>query len=74
VAEVEGLDVGDPAPDLRLHDQDGVEHRLSGRTTVGVIRSSVRIGTDGRFLERWRRARAASHAHRALRACSELLV
>jgi peroxiredoxin Q/BCP len=49
------------------------EKVLYGRTSIGVIRSSVLIGTDGRILKRWRRAQAASHAERALKACRELL-
>lgn len=50
------------------------EKVLYGRTTIGVIRSSVLIGTDGRILKRWRRAQATNHAERALKACRELLV
>lgn len=49
------------------------EKVLYGRTSIGVIRSSVLIGTEGRILKRWRRAQAASHAERALKACRELL-
>jgi len=49
------------------------EKVLYGRTSIGVIRSSVLIDTDGRILKRWRRAQAASHAERALKACRELL-
>jgi peroxiredoxin Q/BCP len=49
------------------------EKVLYGRTSVGVIRSSVLIGTDGRILKIWRRAQAKSHAERALKACRELL-
>jgi len=49
------------------------EKVLYGRTSVGVIRSSVLIGTDGRILKVWRRAQAKSHAERALKACRELL-
>jgi thioredoxin-dependent peroxiredoxin len=49
------------------------EKVLYGRTSIGVIRSSVLIGTDGRILKRWRRAQATSHAERALKACRELL-
>jgi peroxiredoxin Q/BCP len=49
------------------------EKVLYGRTSVGVIRSSVLIGTDGRVLKVWRRAQAQSHAERALKACRELL-
>jgi peroxiredoxin Q/BCP len=49
------------------------EKVLYGRTSVGVIRSSVLIGADGRILKVWRRAQAKSHAERALKACRELL-
>jgi len=49
------------------------EKVLYGRTSIGVIRSSVLIGTDGRILKRWRRAQAANHAERTLKACRELL-
>jgi peroxiredoxin Q/BCP len=49
------------------------EKVLYGRTSIGVIRSSVLIGTDGRILKRWRRAQAAAHAERALKACRALL-
>ena len=49
------------------------EKVLYGRTSVGVIRSSVLIGTDGRILKVWKRAQAKSHAERALAACRELL-
>ena len=49
------------------------EKVLYGRTSIGVIRSSVLIGADGRILKVWRRAQASSHAERALAACRELL-
>jgi peroxiredoxin Q/BCP len=49
------------------------EKVLYGRTSVGVIRSSVLIGADGRILKRWRRAQARTHAERALTACRDLL-
>jgi peroxiredoxin Q/BCP len=49
------------------------EKVLYGRTSIGVIRSSVLIGADGRILKVWRRAQAKSHAERALKACRELL-
>jgi peroxiredoxin Q/BCP len=49
------------------------EKVLYGRTSVGVIRSSVLIGADGRVLKVWRRAQARTHAERALAACRELL-
>jgi len=49
------------------------EKVLYGRTSIGVIRSSVLIGADGRIVKRWRRAQARTHAERALKACRELL-
>ena len=49
------------------------EKVLYGRTSIGVIRSSVLIGADGRILKIWRRAQASTHAERALKACQELL-
>ena len=49
------------------------EKVLYGRTSIGVIRSSVLIGTDGLVLKVWKRAQARSHAERALAACRELL-
>ena len=49
------------------------EKVLYGRTSIGVIRSSVLIGADGRILKVWKRAQAKSHAERALAACRELL-
>jgi len=57
---------------LEAYDAWG-EKVLYGRTSVGVIRSSVLIGRDGRILKHWRRAQARSHAERALKACRELL-
>jgi peroxiredoxin Q/BCP len=49
------------------------EKVLYGRKRVGVIRSSVLIGADGRVLKVWRRAQARTHAERALKACREIL-
>jgi len=49
------------------------EKVLYGRTSIGVIRSSVLIGADGRVLKVWKRAQARSHAERALAACRDLL-
>ena len=62
-------------PDHKVLEAYGAwgEKVLYGTTSIGVIRSSVLIGTDGRILKRWRRAQAASHAERALKACRELL-
>jgi len=57
---------------LEAYDAWG-EKVLYGRTSIGVIRSSVLIGADGRVLKVWRRAQARTHAERALKACRELL-
>ena len=62
-------------PDHRVLEAYGAwgEKVLYGRTSVGVIRSSVLIGADGRVLKVWRRVQARTHAERALAACRELL-
>jgi thioredoxin-dependent peroxiredoxin len=62
-------------PDHRVLEPYGAwgEKVLYGRTSVGVIRSSVLVGADGRVLKVWRRAQARSHAERALTACRTLL-
>jgi peroxiredoxin Q/BCP len=62
-------------PDHRVLETYGAwgEKVLYGRTSVGVIRSSVLIGADGRVLKVWRRAQARTHAERALKACRDLL-
>jgi peroxiredoxin Q/BCP len=62
-------------PDHRVLEAYGAwgEKVLYGRTSIGVIRSSVLVGTDGRVLKVWRRAQARTHAERALKACRELL-
>lgn len=49
------------------------EKVLYGRTTVGVIRSSVLVDADGVVTKVWRRAHAASHAERVLTAIDQLL-
>jgi thioredoxin-dependent peroxiredoxin len=49
------------------------EKVLYGRTSVGVIRSSVLLSEDGTVLKVWRRAQARAHAERALTACRALL-
>ncbi|CAN5473114.1 thioredoxin-dependent thiol peroxidase [soil metagenome] len=49
------------------------EKVLYGKTTVGVIRSSVLIDADGIVLKVWRRAQAESHAERVLKAIDELV-
>jgi thioredoxin-dependent peroxiredoxin len=49
------------------------EKVLYGKTSVGVIRSSVLLDADGRVVKLWRRAQAKSHADRALKAIEELL-
>lgn len=49
------------------------EKTMYGRTTVGVIRSSVLIGADGRILKRWKRIGAKAHADQVLTAADKLL-
>ena len=62
-------------PDHRVLEAYGAwgERIRYGRTSIGVIRSSVLIGADGRVLKVWRRVQAKSHTERALAACRELL-
>ena len=49
------------------------EKTLYGRTSVGVIRSSVLIDAQGVVVKVWRRAQAKAHAERALKAIGQLL-
>lgn len=49
------------------------EKSLYGKTSVGVIRSSVLIDAEGTIVKVWRRAQAKSHAERAVSAIDELL-
>lgn len=49
------------------------EKVLYGRTSVGVIRSSVLIDAEGTVVKVWRRAQAKSHAERVLKAIDDLL-
>ena len=49
------------------------ERIRSGRPTIGVIRSTVLIGADGRILKIWRRAQARENTAQALKACRALL-
>lgn len=49
------------------------EKILYGKSSVGVIRSSVLLGADGTVLKVWRRAQAKSHAERVLAAIDQLL-
>lgn len=49
------------------------EKTLYGRTSVGVIRSSVLLDGDGVVVKVWKRAQAKVHAERALAAVDELL-
>jgi peroxiredoxin Q/BCP len=49
------------------------EKVLYGRTSVGVIRSSVLLDADGVVVKVWHRAQAANHADRALAAIDALL-
>ena len=47
------------------------EKTMYGRKTVGVIRSTVWVGPDGKVVKHWRRvARAADHPRKVLEALS----
>ena len=48
------------------------EKVLYGKRTVGVKRSTVLVGPDGRVVKHWKRAQAKSHAERVLAALQEL--
>jgi thioredoxin-dependent peroxiredoxin len=62
-------------PDHAVMERYGAwgEKTLYGRTSVGVIRSSVLLDADGRVVKVWRKAQAKSHAERVLKAVDELL-
>ena len=50
------------------------EKMMYGKKTVGVIRSSVLIGKDGKVLRHWARvAKAEAHPEQALEVAQELL-
>ncbi len=61
-------------PDHRVLEAYGAwgEKNLYGRVTVGVIRSAVLVGPDGRIARRWRRIGARQHAERVLAALADL--
>ncbi len=48
------------------------EKNMYGKKTVGVIRSTVLVGADGRIVRRWKRAQAKTHAEAVLKALAEL--
>ncbi len=53
---------------LKRYDAFG-EKILYGKTTVGVIRSTVWVGPDGRVVRHWRKvAKAADHPGKVLEA------
>lgn len=62
-------------PDHRVMERYGAwgEKTLYGRTSIGVIRSSVLLDAEGRVVKVWRKAQAKSHAERVLKAVDELL-
>ena len=56
-------------PDRRVMTEYGAygEKTMYGRKTVGVIRSTVLVGPDGKVVKHWRRvARAADHPRKVL--------
>jgi peroxiredoxin Q/BCP len=48
------------------------EKTLYGKETVGVIRSTVLIGPDGKVAHHWTRVRAKGHAEQVRRRLEEL--
>jgi peroxiredoxin Q/BCP len=45
------------------------EKKMYGKVTMGVIRSTVLIGTDGKVIKHWKRvAKAADHPAKVLEA------
>jgi peroxiredoxin Q/BCP len=62
-------------PDHRVMEAYGAwgEKVLYGRTSVGVIRSSVLLDADGVVVKTWRRVQARTHADRVLKAVDDLL-
>ncbi len=58
-------------PDKKVMERYGAygEKKMYGRTTMGVIRSTVWIGPDGRVKKHWKRvSRAADHPTKVLEA------
>ncbi|MEE8600480.1 thioredoxin-dependent thiol peroxidase [Euzebya tangerina] len=62
-------------PDHAVMEEYGAwgEKVLYGKTSVGVIRSSVLLDREGVVVKVWKRAQAKSHAERALKAIDALL-
>ncbi len=51
---------------LKIYEAFG-EKKLYGKATVGVIRSTVWVGPDGRVIKHWRKvAKAADHPGKVL--------
>lgn len=48
------------------------EKVLYGKRSVGVKRSTVLVGPDGRIVKHWKRAQAGTHAERVLTALDQL--
>ncbi len=48
------------------------EKVLYGRKTVGVKRSTVLVGPDGKVVKHWKRVQAKKHAEQVLKALAEL--
>ena len=56
-------------PDRKTMEKYGAygEKKMYGRTTIGVIRSTVWIGPDGKVKKHWRRVpKAADHPQKVL--------
>ena len=48
------------------------EKNMYGKTTVGVIRSTVIIDPDGKVAHRWKRVKAKGHAEKVREKLEEL--
>ncbi len=62
-------------PDHRVMEKYGAwgEKNLYGKKTVGVIRSSVLLDSEGRVVKHWKRVQAKKHAEQVLKAAGDLL-
>ena len=63
-------------PDRKVMEKYGAygEKMMYGKKTMGVIRSTVWVGPDGKVLKHWRRvAKAADHPAKVLDALREAL-
>lgn len=62
-------------PDTKLCQAYGVwqEKTNYGKTSMGIVRSTFLVGTDGKIAKAWRNVRAKGHADKVLTAARDLL-